>query len=156
MYKIDLEQTLKFIMHFEGCVLRAYQDAVGVWTIGYGHTEGVKKGQVITDEKAMDMLGQDVVKVLEQINKQIAKEVAAKLTEAQMTALVSFVFNLGIGAFGKSTLLKKLNEGLIEEAGDEFLKWDKARVCGVLKPLPGLTRRRKAERNLWMRGYVSA
>ena len=133
------------IKHFEGCCLEAYPDpATGAepWTIGYGHTgPEVHPGMTITQEEADAMLREDAEKVA----KQITPMVHVSLSQEEFDALVCFVFNVGIGNFAKSTLLKKLNAGDYEGAADELPKWNKA----AGKVMAGLTKRRNAERELF-------
>lgn len=125
--------------------VRSYRDPAGRWTIGYGHTRGVKSGMVITPEEAEEFLSQDLVETEEVVERLVKVD----LTQNQFDALVSFVFNLGQGNFRSSTLLRKLNREEYDSAAEEFIKWNKARVQGELKPLPGLTRRRAAESALF-------
>lgn len=140
------EEGIKFIAEFEGLVLKSYQDIGGIWTIGYGHTgPEVGPNQTITAEKALELLKEDV-KVAE---KAVRELVRVPTTDSQFDALCSFTFNLGAGRLKSSTLLQKLLSGNYEAAGQEFLKWDK--VNGV--PIPGLTRRRRAEMRLFLFGY---
>ena len=94
------EMMFEKLKSFEGCRLQAYQDAAKVWTIGYGHTKGVRRGDNITQEKAEEYLREDVEEVEGQI-----LALNLNLTQPQFDALVSFVYNVGIGAFKKSTLL---------------------------------------------------
>jgi lysozyme len=135
------------IKEFEGFRATAYLCPAGVWTVGYGTTringKSVKEHTKITTQEADDLLEQD----LKRFEDGIKKLVSVELTQNQFDALVSFVYNLGIGSLQKSTLLKKLNAGHFEEAANEFLKWDKADG----KKLSGLTRRRTAERELFLR-----
>lgn len=135
------------IKEFEGFRATAYLCPAGVWTVGYGTTKikgkSIKKDTKITTEEAEILLEEDLKTFEDGVNFCVSVE----LTQNQFDALVSFVYNLGIGSLKKSTLLKKLNAGLINDAADEFLKWDKADG----KKLPGLTRRRKAERELFLR-----
>jgi lysozyme len=145
----DLAPALSLIKKFEGCVLHAYQDSVGVWTIGWGHTAGVHKGQVITQAEADALLFQEVVRCHEQVK----TLVHVPCSNNEFCALTSFAYNLGIGALKKSSLLRRLNAGEIkEEVSFEFLKWDHANG----KVLLGLTRRRKAERALFLQREVIA
>lgn len=134
----------KLIQQFEGCREKAYQDCVGVWTIGYGHTGNVKVGQVISKEEADRLLSQDLVK----FESGVEKNVKVALTQNQFDALVSFCYNLGVGSLQKSTLLKKLNAGDYKGAAEEFLKWNKAGG----KVITGLVRRREAEKRLFLTG----
>lgn len=126
-------------------MVRAYRCPAGKWTIGYGHTKGVRSGMTITPEEAEKLLYDD----LEDHANAVRRRVKVDLTQAQFDALTSFVFNLGEGNFRKSTLLKKLNRGDYDGAALEFGKWNKARENGVLKVFPGLTRRRTAEAALF-------
>lgn len=125
--------------------VRAYRCPAGKWTIGYGHTKGVKSGMRISVEEAERLLEEDLQECVDHVN----KLVKAELTQAQTDALTSFVFNLGPTQFKSSTLLKKLNAGDYDGAALEFPKWNKARENGVLKVFPGLTRRRTAEAALF-------
>ncbi|MDC9597347.1 lysozyme [Xenorhabdus anantnagensis] len=119
------ESGINKLKNYEGLRLRAYSDpATGAepWTIGYGHTRGVKPEQVITAQQADAFLYQDLVPIYGAIQ----RLVKVPLTQGQFDALCSFIFNLGIGNFTHSTLLKKLNVGDYQGAAGEFLKWDHA------------------------------
>ncbi|EAC0780244.1 lysozyme [Salmonella enterica subsp. enterica] len=131
-----------FIRAREGVKLAAYQDGGGVWTIGYGHTRGVKQGQVINHEQADEFLNND----LRQVESCISERVTVALNQNQFDALVSFVFNVGRQAFSDSTLLKKLNEGKYRAAADQFTRW----VYDNDKFVQGLHNRRVAERDLFL------
>ena len=135
-------QCYSLIKKFEGCVLHAYKDAVGIWTIGYGATfyedgSQVKDGDIITQERAEALL------------KRIVDAFAVKVDtytnvveQHQFDALVSFAYNVGVGAYHNSTLLKKVNANPNDlEIRAEFLKWNKAGG----RVLSGLTDRRKKE-----------
>lgn len=127
---------------FEGCRLTAYQDQVGVWTIGYGHTgPDVKPGMTITSAQAQDLLAQDVQGATACVN----NVVAVKLTQEEFDALVDFVFNLGAGAFSGSTMLRRLNAGDFTGAAAQFDLWDRAGGAVVA----GLLRRRQEEADLF-------
>lgn len=134
------------IKEFEGFRAIAYLCPAGVWTVGYGSTrlndKPVVKGTKITTEEAELFLEQD----LKKFEDVVRQSVSIELTQNQFDALVCFVYNVGVGNFKKSTLLKKLNVGKLAEAADEFLKWDKSKG----KSLSGLTRRRQAERSLFL------
>lgn len=134
-----MENAKKIIREFEGLKLKAYKCPAGIWTIGYGHTKGVASGQVIDNTAAEQFLDDDAEEALQGVRSCVTVD----LTENQEAALVSFVFNLGVGSLRKSTLLKLLNAG--QDPSDEFIKWNKA--SGVV--LNGLTRRREAETGLW-------
>lgn len=132
---------LELIKAHEGLRLRAYQDVVGVWTVGYGHTGTAKPGMAITDEQADELLRHDV----EQFEAAVNNLVHVPLNQNQFDALVSFTFNLGRAALYRSTLLRKLNAGDYSGAASEFGRW----VNAGSKPWPGLIRRRKEERELF-------
>lgn len=127
---------LKLIMQFEGCRLKAYQCAAGVWTIGYGHTTGVKPGQTITQAQAEEYLRQDCRKFEAYVNNSAYVPITGQLNQNQFDALVSFAFNCGAGN------LKKLCAGRraaqIAAAMPQYCK-----AAG--KTLTGLVRRRVAE-----------
>ena len=127
---------------FEGCRLTAYQDQVGVWTIGYGHTgPEVCAAMTITAEDAEALLARDVSNAAASVN----KTVQVDLTQEEFDALVDFVFNLGVGAFAGSTLLRLLNAGEFAAAAAQFALWDRAGGAVVA----GLLRRRQAETALF-------
>jgi lysozyme len=132
---------LRLTESFEGCRLQAYLDSVGVPTIGYGHTHGVTMGMTCTQEQAQQWLQQDVQIAVQAVNKMAT----VPLTQQQFDALVDFTFNLGTGSLQHSTLLRLLNAGDYHGAAGEFEKWDKAGG----KVLPGLLKRRKAERDMF-------
>jgi lysozyme len=138
------EKGLALVKHFEGKRLKAYKDVAGIWTIGYGHTAGVREGDVITDAKADELLVADL-RVAETSVRRLVK---ISLTQWQFDALTSFEFNLA--SLSVSTLLKLLNAGDVRGAADQILRWDKAKVDGVLQSVPGLTRRRRSERHLFL------
>lgn len=130
---------------FEGCRLAAYQDQVGVWTIGYGHTgPEVCAGMNITLEQAEALLQKDVSSAAAFVN----QAVMVVLTQEEFDALVDFVFNLGAGAFAKSTLLRVLNAGDFAAAAAQFAVWDRAGG----EVVAGLLRRRQAETALFNEG----
>jgi len=139
---------LELIKRFEGLhrvtddgMVASYRCPAGRWTIGYGHTKGVRSGQKITPDQADQFLRDDV----QWCEEAVKRHVQVPLSQLQFDALVSFVFNLGEGNFASSTLLKVLNRGEYSEVPEQIMRWNKARVGGVLKPLRGLTRRRSAE-----------
>ena len=136
------QEGLNLIKSFEGLYLEAYQDAVDIWTIGYGHIQGVSEGMKITVTEAEKLLSQD----LKRYEQAVEDAVKIEINENQFSALTSFCFNLGAGSLLQSTLLKLLNQGKIAEAANEFLRWDKAGGQSLL----GLSRRRRAERALFL------
>ena len=131
-----------FISSFEGCKLTAYRCAAGVWTIGYGHTQGVREGDTCTQELANSWLIDDI----RETQLLLAHYVNVPVTQNEFIALVSLAFNVGVGALMKSKLLRKLNSGDRDGAAEEFLDFDLANG----KRLAGLTRRRKAEHDLFL------
>lgn len=135
------QRGIDLIKHFEGLRLDAYLDSVGIPTIGYGHTKGVKLGDKITEEKAEELLRED----LEEFERGVTSKIR-KATQNQFDAMVCFAFNVGLGNFSKSSVLKWFNLGEYQTAADSFVLWNKAGG----KELPGLTRRRKAERELFL------
>ena len=130
------------IKHYEGLQLKAYKCPAGVWTIGYGHTRGVKECDVITEKQADLYLLDDLRDAENAVN----IHTKVKLNQNQFDALVSFVYNLGSGNFKSSTLLKKLNAGDYIGAANEFKRWNKAGG----KVLNGLVKRRASETNLFI------
>jgi lysozyme len=128
---------LEKLMEMEGCKLAAYRDAAGVPTIGYGHTAGVRMGDRISQQRAKALLRQDVEAVMRQVR---ALDVAR--TEAQLEALTSFAFNLGIARLRSSTLLKVIRQGGSKQAIQrEFKRW----VYAGGRKLSGLVKRREWE-----------
>lgn len=131
---------LELIKQFEGCSLKAYKCPAGVWTIGYGHTRGVRKNSTITQATANKYLADDILPI------EIELGAIGFLSQAQFDALVSFIFNVGMGNFSTSTLRKKLvAKATNEEICDEIVRWHYSKG----KPLTGLKRRRVAEANLF-------
>ncbi len=136
------------IAKFEGFRSEPYLCPAGIPTIGYGTTHygatPVRLGdKPITEKEAMHIMKQDIDSMYGAF---VNRYVNADLTQNQYNALTSFVYNVGGGNFLKSTLLKKLNSGDHKGAADEFLKWDHAGH----KKLAGLTKRRRAERELFL------
>ena len=125
------------LKYFEGCRLEAYQDSVGVWTIGYGHTKRVYEGMTITQDEAEQMLLEELV----EYEGYIERYVEVPLTQEQFDALTVWVYNLGPTNLSSSTLLKRLNDGRYDLVPDQIKRWDKAGG----KQLAGLTKRRAAE-----------
>ena len=143
---------LDFIGSFEGLRLCAYRDAAGVLTIGYGHTKGVRPGQQVTADQARELLREDA----ETAARVVRNVVRVPLNQSQFDALVSLAFNIGGGAFAGSTVARRLNDGDLAGAAEALLLWDKATVAGKKISLPGLTRRRQAERKLFLSGVSSS
>lgn len=138
---------LSLIKSFEGFRAKAYVCPAGVLTIGYGSTGShVTRGQVITEPQATALLAKDVSRFEKAVN-----TLGVTLTQNQFDALVSLAFNIGVGNFASSTLVKRLKAGDMKGAALQFAAWNKARVRGVLTALPGLTRRRAAEAALFLK-----
>lgn len=138
--------AIDLIKQFEGFRPEAYKDSVGVWTIGYGTTvinnQPVKQGMTITQEQALQLVQQEVNKLWSQIES-ILK---VKINDNQMNALIDFAYNLGFGSLKNSTLMRLVNESKFEEAANQFPRW----VYAGGKVLPGLVKRREAERQLFL------
>lgn len=147
---VNLSPALAIIKEFEGLYLKAYRDPVGIPTIGYGtirYPSGkrVQMGQTCSKKQAEEWLAWEINDV---IIEPMTEAIKVKVTNNQACALISFCYNLGVGAFKKSTLLKRLNrKEPSARVGDEFNKW----VYAGGKKLKGLVRRRKAERELFLR-----
>lgn len=134
---------VELIKSFEGLRLKAYRDSVNVLTIGYGHTgPDVRVGQVITEKEAERLLRED----LGTAERGVESAITEDITDNQFAACVSLAFNVGVGAFRKSSIVKYINAGDVLLAADRFLLYNKAGG----KVLAGLTRRRKAERALFL------
>lgn len=139
-------QLATFVASFEGFRPDAYLDAGGVWTIGFGETgPHVDKNSRISREEGEMFLQRS----LQKANDCVRRFVEIPLSEGQEAALTSLVFNIGCGAFRKSSLLRFLNAGDINRASLEFPRW--SRAAG--KILPGLVRRRAAEQHLFTDGW---
>lgn len=146
------EEGIKLIKSFEGLhdlkqgsngtYVESYRDPVDIWTIGWGFTEGVYEGMTMTIPEAEARLKKE----LEKYEISVLDGVKVDINDNQFSALVSFCYNVGARALFESTLLKLLNQGKYQEAADQFLRWDKAGG----QVLPGLSRRRRAERSLFL------
>lgn len=138
------EKIKQLIKEFEGCRLTAYRCPAGVLTIGYGHTgPDVTPGRRITQAEADAIFEADIKKFALQVLPLVG---ASILKPCQFSALVSLAYNIGMGNFQRSTLLRKVCANPDDPSiRAEFMKHVNARVGGVLKPLPGLVRRRAAE-----------
>lgn len=137
-----LPEALQLIKTYEGFSSEPYLCAGEVWTIGYGHTQGVTSYmQPISAVYAEELLRADIAEVEAQLKPLLSQALSSK----QYSALVSFVFNVGIGNFKRSTLRKKLNASDVDGAAREFERW----VYAGGKRLKGLEKRRKDERKLF-------
>lgn len=143
MRKIN-EAGLNLIKQFEGCKLLSYKDVVGIWTVGYGHTgPDVHGGLIWTQDYADRKLAED----LEKFEQGVENLVVSDINDNQFSALVCFAYNVGLHNLQNSTLLKLINDDNLQDAPDQFLRWNKAGGQVVA----GLTRRREAERELFMK-----
>ena len=137
------QKGIDLVKSFEGLELKAYKDSVGVLTVGWGSTGShVTAGMTITKEQAEQLLKKD----LERFEEGVSDLVKVPLNQNQFDSLVSFSFNLGLSNLKSSTLLKKLNASDYIGASKEFERWNRAGG----KVLNGLTRRRIAERDLFL------
>ena len=125
------------LTHFEGLRLEAYQDSVGVWTIGYGHTKGVTPNMKITESQANNLLKTELIEYQNYINSMVN----VSLDQCQFDALVCWVYNLGPTNLSNSTLLTLLNQEVKLQIPKQIRRWNRAGG----KVLKGLVRRREAE-----------
>lgn len=139
----------KIIAEFEGLRLKAYKDSGGLWTIGYGTTVNpvtgipIKKGDTITKDTALTWLRMQTAATESQVKAKLKVPQSAN----QLAALTSLAYNIGLGAFGRSTLLRLVNSNADKQKiAAEFVKWN--RVKG--QEVPGLTRRRQLEAELYL------
>lgn len=136
---------LVIVPYFEGTELQSYRDAVGVWTVCTGHTGAdVRPGMTATPEQCDQFLRSDLGVALSAVDRNVDVDIA----EPTRASLASFVFNVGAGAFQRSTLLRKLNRGDIVGACNELPRW----VYAGGKRLRGLVKRRADERELCLMG----
>lgn len=142
--------AFRLIAHFESCNLTPYQCLSGTWTIGYGSTCLPDGTPVREDSPAITQVQADLMltRMIIDIEQKIEAMTRVALSPAQYAALTSFIYNVGANAFSSSTLLRKLNEGDYQSAANQFLLWIHA--GGVT--LRELTRRREAERQLFLHG----
>jgi lysozyme len=148
------EKGLRMIENFEGCLLKASNTLDNVWTIGYGQTgyyygKRIRKGMTTTRTAAHKWLRDHSISVYENA---VNRRVKVNLNQNQFDALVSFVYNIGVGAFSKSTVLKRLNIGDYAGAAEAFEMW----VHCNGKTLPGLVRRREEEKELFLTPVTNA
>lgn len=139
----DPELAVDFVGAHEGLMLDAYLCPAGVWTIGYGHTTGVRPGMRISAADAREMLRSDLALYAAEL----APSVKVPLSRWQFVALLSLTFNVGVNAIKGSTLLRLLNSGSYDGAAEQFLRW----VYAGGKRLSGLEVRRRDERALFLR-----
>lgn len=146
------EAGIDFIKSFEGLKLSPYQDQKGIWTIGWGHTEGVtSKTPSITESQAQLILEEDI----EEPEEAVTRMVRIQLTQNEFNALVSFTFNEGVTKFMKSTLLSMLNNGDKAGAGKQFDRWIYYEgEDGKMYTSPGLQMRREKEKELFLTDFL--
>lgn len=142
------DAAVTLIQESESLALTAELCPAGVWTIGWGHTQGVRQGDVITRADAERLLAKD----LRDYADAVRRLTKVGLSDNELGALTSFTMNLGAGALAGSTLLRKLNAGDRQGAADEFRRWVWAthRGTGAKLKLPGLETRRKREADLFL------
>ena len=136
-------QGIALIREFEGFRAEAYRDPVGIWTIGYGFTKGVRQGDTMTREQADQRLRVE----LADYEAGVLRATGGNLTQAQFDALVSFAWNVGVNGMAGSSVIKAHVRGDHQAAARAFALWNKAGG----KVWPGLTRRRAAEAALYLR-----
>lgn len=130
-----------------GPALKSYKCPAGKWTLGLGETDGIKPGMTCTVDQAWDMLQRDLVTRTEAVKKLLT----LPANDNELGALVSLVYNIGLGNFQKSSVLRAHNRGDKSAAANAFLNFNKARINGVLTVLNGLTSRRAAESALYLK-----
>ncbi len=141
------KQGLALIRDFEGFAASAYRCPAGIWTIGYGHTSAagpplVEPGMKMSREEAERVLAADIATFAKGVRGELTRELAPQ----QFSAIVSFAYNAGLGAFRRSSLLRAVNEGRLDSVPQKLMLW--VRAGG--RVLPGLVRRRRAEADLFM------
>jgi lysozyme len=140
------DAALQMIAADEGLRLTAYRDVAGVWTIGYGHTPA-SPGETVSQAQALALLRADVEHAADAV---YGATHDVPTGDEQFSAMVSFAFNVGVGAFRRSSLLRLHRAGNFATAGDAFMLLDKAHVDGELVIVPGLLRRRGQERAMYL------
>ena len=142
--------AIDLIKEFEGFESQAYIDTDGTPVIGYGLSKIAGKPVQVGDRISPERADAALKSHLQEINQELAKIVKVNLSDRQKSALASIAFNVGVNGIKNSTLIKKINNRDFAGAANEFLRWDKANMRGRLVQLPGLTRRRTAERQLFL------
>ena len=144
--------AVNLIKEFEGFESQAYIDTDGTPVIGYGLSKIAGKPVQLGDRISPERADAALKSHLQEIDRELAKIIEVKLSEPQKSALASISFNVGINGIKNSTLIQKINDRDFAGAANEFLRWDKANMRGRLVQLPGLARRRSAERQLFLDG----
>lgn len=144
---IQSHDLLPFVEGWEGLRTTAYNDGGGVWTIGIGRTKGVRPGDTCTEEQARAWFADEM--------REYAAALEAYLirppSQQQFDALLSLAYNCGVAAIGMSGVVARHNAGLHEDCANRFLLWNKDGG----RPVAGLTKRREAERAIYLRGDYS-
>jgi len=135
------KETVDLIKQFEGKRLKAYQDSVGIWTIGYGHIKGVYQGLTILEQQASEYLVRDLSTAASGIRNAITKP----MSDHEFGAFLSLTHNIGVGAFANSTAARKFNKGDKAGAAKAILMWNKITVDGKKVVSQGLVNRRASE-----------
>lgn len=138
-------EAMQLIMDNEGLELKPYKFR-GAWYIGYGHGRTARPDMEITAEDAITLLRDD----LRHFEKQVRALVKVPLTQGQFSALVSFAYNCGPGTLAKSSVLRHINNGEMDEAADALMLYTKAKVNGEYRELASLKRRRTGERRIFL------
>lgn len=141
-----LKIAMKLLMELEDLRTTAYDDGGGVWTIGYGHTLGVKRGMTIDTRKAMELLELDAANAYSDLTKSLTRPQLVALDDMQLAALISFCFSIGGTQFATSTLAKRLREGNYKLVPEQMQRWNKVND----EVWPGLVTRRYREAMLWL------
>ena len=136
-----------FVAAWETLRTRAYDDGGGVWTIGYGHTRGVRRGDICTPQEAEDWLDEELANV----DDEVSALLEVPVSQSEFDALVSLAYNIGVSALAGSTLLKLLNQGQHSQASAQFVRWNKDNG----RTLRGLLARRAGELLMFMFGEYS-
>ena len=142
--------AINLIKEFEGFESQAYIDTDGTPVIGYGLSKIAGKPVQVGDRISPERADAALKSHLQEINRELAQIVKVQLNDRQKSALASIAFNVGVNGIKNSTLIKKINNHDFTGAANEFLRWDKANMRGRLVQMPGLTRRRTAERQLFL------
>lgn len=143
-------EAISLIKEFEGFESQAYIDTDGTPVIGYGLSKIGSKQVQIGDRISPQEADKALNEHLEEIYRELEQTIQVNLSDRQLGALASISFNVGVNSIKDSTLVAKINAGDLTGAANEFLRWDKANMRGQLVRLPGLTRRRQAERELFL------
>lgn len=135
----------------EGTEYRAYKDIAGIWTICNGDTNNVRPGMVETKQGCQDRLIEQLIAHAEPVMK-CTPALRDEGRDFQRAAAVSLAYNIGVGAYCKSSVARNFNARKWRAGCDSFMAWNKARVNGTLRPVAGLTNRRAREREICLRG----